>query len=351
MAASRPLRRPVSRTLLWGVLLGLLAALAAASGRDEVYGFDDAPRTDLVVYPDWFNQSYLDLREDLAAANQAGKQLVLYFGQRRCAYCHELFKQDFARPDIAEYARRHFAFTAIDIWGTEEVTDFQGNVLTEQAFADRERGDFTPSLVFLDANGQEVFRLRGFYPPYQFRAALEYVADGHHARETFRDFLARGDNRMVFDAGDLNDEGFFTAPPHHLDRSRVPADRPLVVFFEQGDCHACDVLHGAALKDQGIIGRFGDYDVVQLDIWSDTPVVRPDGQRTTARQWAQDLGLFYTPSLLFFDERGKELLRVDSVIAFYRLRGALDWIAGRHYEHEPSYQRWSVMHQAVGEAR
>jgi hypothetical protein len=28
-------------------------------------------------------------------------------------------------------------------------------------------------------------------PPYQFRAALEYVADAHYRRESFRDYLAR----------------------------------------------------------------------------------------------------------------------------------------------------------------
>jgi hypothetical protein len=43
-------------------------------------------------------------------------------------------------------------------------------------------------------------------------------------------------------------------------------------------------------------------------MWSDTPVVTPSGERTTAREWAAELGLFYAPSILFFDERGSELL-------------------------------------------
>lgn len=328
---------------LAALLLGMLFTLPALAGNDPVYSFDDSPRTEVLVYPDWFNQTFLNLPDDLAAAKRAGRTLVLYFGQQRCAYCHQLFEQNFSRADITEYARRHFAITPINIWGTEEVTDLNGNLLTERAFAEREGGAFTPTLVFLDADGREVFRLRGFYPPYQFRAALEYVADGHYTREPFRDYLARGENRMVFDATDLNEEGFFAKPPHNLDRSTVPGDRPLVVFFEQGDCHACDVLHGEALKDPSIVDRFNDFDVVQLGMWSDTPVVTPDGSRTTARRWAASLGLFYTPSLLFFDEQGRELLRVDSVVAFYRLQGVLDYIAGKHYQQEPNYQRWSVL--------
>ena len=72
----------------------------------------------------------------------------------------------------------------------------------------------------------------------------------------------------------------------------------------------------------------------------DTPVVTPDGRRTTARAWAEELGLFYAPSILFFDEAGHEILRVDSVAHFFRLRNVLNYVANRGYLYEPSYQRW-----------
>jgi thioredoxin-related protein len=122
----------------------------------------------------------------------------------------------------------------------------------------------------------------------------------------------------------------------------VPSERPLAVFFEQGGCHACDVLHGEVLREPVIVRQFGEFDSVQLDMWSDTPVVTPSGERTTARKWAAELGLFYAPSVLFFDEKGKELLRVDSVIGFYRMRNVLNYIASKAYLEEPNYQRWRV---------
>ena len=43
--------------------------------------------------------------------------------------------------------------------------------------------NFTPSLVFYDADGNIALRLRGYYPPYQFRAALEYGRRPLSARE------------------------------------------------------------------------------------------------------------------------------------------------------------------------
>jgi thioredoxin-related protein len=168
------------------------------------------------------------------------------------------------------------------------------------------------------------------------------VADGHYRKESFRDYLARGDSRMVFEPEDLNEEDFFAAPPFNLDRSRISSERPLAVFFEQGNCHACDVLHGEALRDSAIYRNFEQFDNVQIDMWSDTPIITPSGEKTTARKWAAELGLFYSPSIIFFDEKGGEILRVDSVVRFFRLRNVLNYITSRAYLTEPSYQRWRV---------
>jgi thioredoxin-related protein len=297
----------------------------------------------VLTYPDWFNDPFLDLPADLAAARDAGKGLILYFGQKRCAYCHQLMDVNFGtEEDIVEYTRRHFDVTPIDIWGVDEVTDLRGRMMTERAFALREGADFTPTLIFYDEAGNQVLRLRGYYPPYQFRAALEYVADEHYRRESFRDYLARGENRMVFDAADLNDQPFFQAPPYNLDRSRIPAERPLAVFFEQGDCHPCDVLHGQVLRERALAQEFASFDSVQIDMWSQTPLITPSGERTTAQRWADDLGLYYAPAVIFFDERGNEILRVDSVVGFYRLRNVLNYISSKAYLEQPSYQRWRV---------
>ena len=334
---------PLMMSLLALLFLAAALPLSAVSADADPVSFSDEPRDEPLTYPEWFNEPFLDLPADLEAAREAGKGLILYFGQRRCAYCHQLMDVNFgSETDIVEYTRRHFDVTPIDIWGVAEVTDLGGRTMTERGFSLREQADFTPTLIFYDERGDEVLRLRGYYPPYQFRAALEYVADEHYRRESLRDYLARGENRMVFDAADLNDAPFFQPPPYNLDRSRLPAERPLAVFFEQGDCHPCDVLHGESLQEQAIADGFASFDSVQLDMWSKTPVITPSGQRTTARRWAAQLGLFYAPAVVFFDEQGGEILRVDSVVGFYRLRNVLNYITSKAYLQEPSYQRWRV---------
>jgi thioredoxin-related protein len=252
-----------------------------------------------------------------------------------------LMEVNFKTPDIVTYTRQHFDVIPIDIWSPEEVTTPSGKSSSQREFAQELGTDFTPSLVFYDADGRIALRLRGYYPPYQFRAALEYVAGGHYLRERFPVYMARGDQTLRFEPGDLVEEPFFSPPPHNLDRSHFPAELPLVVFFEQGDCHACDILHTQPLRRPSVRQLLNRFDSVQLDMWSDVPLIKPDGKRSTAREWAKELGIFYAPSILFFDENGNEIIRVDSVVHLFRLRNILNYVVSRGYLTEPNFLRWS----------
>ncbi|MCG6968110.1 MAG: thioredoxin fold domain-containing protein [Chromatiaceae bacterium] len=330
-------------TLLLAATLAVAAAGCWASADDsDPLQFDDTPLEDLLQYPDWFKNSFLELDDDLKEAIAAGKKgIIVYFGQKRCAYCKMLIERNFTTPDIVKYTRENFDVIPIDIWSPESVTTPGGESLSERDYAQQLGTNFTPSLVFYDVDGHVALRLRGYYPPYQFRAALEYVADGHYKRENFATYMARGDKTLRFEPGDLIEEPFFAQPPYNLDRSHFPAELPLVVFFEQGDCHACDILHTEPLRRTTLRKLFDRFDSVQLDMWADTPLVKPDGTRSTARDWAKELGIFYAPTIVFFDEQGKEIIRVDSVVHFFRLRNVLNYVVSRGYVTEPNFLRWS----------
>jgi thioredoxin-related protein len=344
-------RNEGSRTVAW-LLAGLFAVAPAqalhrepdpaAENDNEYEVFYDAPLPEPIAYPAWFKLSFLDFADDLDEAVADGKRgLLVYFGQKHCAYCEKLLEVNFGeKADIVDYTRKYFDVVGMDIHGQRSVTGFDGEELSEREFALKQKIDFTPTLVFYDRERREALRLSGYYPPYKFRAALEFVADGFYTKEDFRSYLARADVPEVFGEGELNHQDFFSPAPHALDRSKIAAQRPLVVFFEQSDCHACDILHTGPLRDEAIVERFSGFDATQLNMWAETPVITPDGRRTSARKWADQLGLFYSPSLLFFDENGNEIVRVDSVVQFYRLRNVLDYVLSDAYREYPTFQQW-----------
>jgi thioredoxin-related protein len=313
-----------------------------AEGSDDAYPFDDSMLEEELVYPEWFKLSFGDLRKDLEEALAAGKKgIVVYFGQKRCSYCEQFLEKDLGQADIVSYMRRNFDVIPIDIWDIDDIIDTDGTEQSERELALKYQTNFTPSLVFYDENGKPVFRLRGFYPPYKFRAALKYVAEKFYEEETFRDYLARAEPGMFFYTEGLNERDFFMEEPDSLDRTQAPGEKPLVVFFEKGDCHACDLLHSGPMNDERTIAEIGKMDAVQLNMSSERQITTPGGETMKVVDWSDRLGLFHAPTLLFFDEKGSEIMRVDSVVQFYRLWGVLDYINRKGYE-ESDYQTWRL---------
>ena len=322
-------------------------SVVAEDSAAEFIEFDDQPLDQELVLPDWFKLSFLELEADLADAKEAGKWGVLfYFGRKDCPYCKVHLAKNWSDRGIVAYTRKHFDVIAIDVRGDRPVTDYKGKAYkSEKEYAAKLRTNFTPSFLFVDVQGKEVLRLTGYHPPYEFRAVLEFIADKHYAYEPLRAYIARGETVAGLEESELNDHDVFSAPPFALGRNKIPAKMPLAVLFEQPTCHACNVLHAGPLTNKKIISKFKQMEVVQLDRNSDTPVITPGGERLSAKKWAEQLGLYYSPTIIFFDEVGKEILRVDSVIRFYRLNGVLDYILSKGYKEYDTFQLWRQQHQ------
>lgn len=309
---------------------------------ENSFKFNDLPNERRLKYPEWFKQSFLNLPEELKEAEKAGKiGIIVYFGQDNCAYCNALLNINFkTQRDIVAYTQKFFDVIPIHIWGNLDVITIDGQKLTEKAFSDREKTNFTPSLIFYNIKGEEIFRMRGYYPPYRFRAALDYIVGEYYQQETFRHFLERAEVGMVFAEEGLNDDSAFSSPPFILNRHLKNAERPLMIAFEQSNCHACDLLHSDILKNAEIRSLLPRFDIVQLDMWSDTPLITPQGLKKTANKWADELGLFYTPTLLFFDEQGNEIIRIDSTVQLYRLYRVMMYVLDKVYLTYPLFLRW-----------
>lgn len=320
---------------------------ADAKFEDSMQPFDDKQLEEELVYPDWFKLSLGDLRDDLEEAKKNGKKgIITYFGQKRCAYCEQFFETSLADIDIQNYLRKHYDIIAFDIWGIEDIIDTDGTEYTERDLSLKYKTNFTPSLVFYDIDGTPVFRLRGFYPPYKFRAALQFVVEEFYKKEKFPDYFARANPGEYFLLGGLTERDFFLEPPYDLS-TLVGNTKATAVFFEKGNCHACDLLHSDPLSKDLSIEELEKMNVIQLNMWADTSLTTPSGEKTTAKEWAKSLGIFYSPSIVFFDTEGKEIIRVDSVTYFYRLWGVLDYVNQEGYKKSTDYQEWRLQQREV----
>lgn len=290
--------------------------------------------------PSFFVETLLELPDDAAEAAKAGKRLLLYFGQPGCPYCKELVQTNFTQTSIVDLTKRHFLPMAFNIFGDRETTWFDGQRRSEKDLAKFLKVQFTPTVLLLDEKGGIVARINGYYPPHRFQAALRYAADRLEGKLSFADHM-----RAVPQAGasaTLHDEPFFLKT---TDFTRKAGGKALAVLFETRHCAPCDELHKEGFKRKETLAAIARLDVARLSLSGREAITTPDGRKTTAEAWAQALRIAYTPTVVFFDDGGKEVFRLEAYVRPFHFTSSFEYVASGGYRKEPEFQRW-LQHKA-----
>jgi thioredoxin-related protein len=147
----------------------------------------------------WFLQSFLELADDVQGAATSGKRLAVMWELRGCPYCKETHLVNFAKPEIESYIKQHFEILQLNIIGSREVTDFDGEKMSEKRLAGKYGVRFTPTFQFFPDKiagltakkpvEREVTRMQGYLEPQAFLNMFRFVAERAYEKGTLRDFL------------------------------------------------------------------------------------------------------------------------------------------------------------------
>jgi thioredoxin-related protein len=306
------------------------------------YDFADDAFVD-VKHPAWFKESFLDLRDDLADALKAGKQgIMLFIGTRRCSYCKVFLDRVLGDTAIRQRVQSNYDVIGFEVFSDLEMFDVDGQAYRVNEFVTKMKATYTPTLIFYGKGNKRLLRIVGYYPPDKFTRVLDYLEGGLYLKEPLRDYLARTERPSPGGSAEMIvDRELFGQAPYILDRRAAKGQRPLLVVFERGSCDACERLHRMVFSHAAIRKLISQYEAVQLDISDSTArVITPAGERVTARQWYERLNLDYSPAMVFFDEAGHEVMRLDSETLRYRLEGILQLVLEKAYEKDAQLQRW-----------
>lgn len=150
--------------------------------------------------PDWLRETFKDLSEDLAEANEEGKRLLLIVEQRGCIYCTQMHEEVFPDPEVDALIREKYFVVQINLFGDVEVTDFDGTVLSEKDMASRWGVLFTPTMIFLPETVEEgqsaaeasVATMPGAFGRQTTKNLLTWIFDhGYASGEHFQKYHAR----------------------------------------------------------------------------------------------------------------------------------------------------------------
>lgn len=185
----------VSRRLfLAGTAAGGLTALRGGAARAQAVLTDDGTYTE-----PWFLESFLELADDLSATTEKGKRFAIMWELRGCPYCKETHLVNFAKPEIANYIQQHFEVLQLNILGSREVLDFDGEKIREKQFAQKYGVRATPTFQFFpdsvaglkekSPRDREVSRFQGYLEPPLFLSAFRFVAERAYERGSLNDYL------------------------------------------------------------------------------------------------------------------------------------------------------------------
>jgi len=294
------------------------------------------------VHPEWFKTSVLDLGEDLNDALQEGKKgLMVYFGLKRCSYCRAFMENTLAKPDIAKRVQDSFDVVGMDIFSDNEMQDPTGKVHTVKDFVTLKKANYSPTMIFYGKGGRELLKIVGYYPPNKFRQVLDYLEGEHYERETLYVYMKRGKSKHGLVKASIKKDKLFSNDRYNFLRKKKSASRPLLVLFERPNCEACDRFHQRVLTDKPVRRLLERFDTVQLDATDNkTAVLTPAGSRITPKIWHYRMGLNYSPAMVFFDEAGNEITRLDSEVKRWRMEGTLQLILEGSYTKDTQVQRW-----------
>lgn len=321
--------------LLLSTCLSLLLFTSGCkkSSHDEGEFFGSAP----TEQPDWFKVSLNDLKDDITEAKQSNKRLMIVYMQRGCPYCNALVEKNMSDPKIKGHIQKNFDVIAYDLWGDIEVTDIDRKTYTMKTFAEKHKIQFTPTVFFYDETGKIILRLNGYLPPDRFTAALEYVSGRKEKGITYSAYMNQ--KFPGSSEGELMSEEFFMKQPYDL-TVKGKRTRPFAVLFEKKKCTECNDLHEKIFTDKVTREIVSQFDIVQLDMNSESEFTDPTGKKTTAKKYAEVLDVKYAPTIVIFNPEGKEIIRSEAFFKTYHTQGMFAYVLYEGYKTQPNFQRY-----------
>ena len=135
-------------------------------------------------------------------------------------------------------------------------------------------------------------------------------------------------------------------------REAAAAKKHLMIFITQNGCPWCKKLVEVNFRDKTIVARMQkEFNSVEINLHGSSETVWIDGARATEKALAARLKVRGTPTLLFLDERGATVLRLNGYYDPDRFLLALDYVSNREYRKQPDFQTYLKSRGASAEER
>jgi len=139
---------------------------------------------------DFFHTFSNSLPAEFAHAKKENKfGLMLFFSTSHCPFCKRMKTTVFNQADVQKYFQSQFRLLEIDIESPQPLVTKNGKEKPRLDFSKTHRVRLTPTIVFLNTEGEPVYRHVGVIAdPQEFIWLGEYVVSGQTRKQNFATF-------------------------------------------------------------------------------------------------------------------------------------------------------------------
>ncbi len=130
---------------------------------------------------------WIPLDQAIAKAQSQKKMVMLAFHAEHCPYCRKMELEVYSKPEIQQLITDYFVPAKLDM-EQNETFFYKGVAMTTERLAAIFKVEGTPTLTFLNDEGDMVAYQPGFIRPELFKKLMEYVGTGMYATMSFSEF-------------------------------------------------------------------------------------------------------------------------------------------------------------------
>jgi len=120
----------------------------------------------------------------------------------------------------------------------------------------------------------------------------------------------------------------------------------LMVYFHQDGCPYCAELVNNNFSQKEIVEfTRKNFDSIDINMWGDREVTGLDGKTMSEKNFAASQKVWFTPTIVFYDESGNIALRINGYYPPDRFLAALKYVAGKQ-EKKQSFREYYAAKKA-----
>jgi thioredoxin-related protein len=131
---------------------------------------------------------------------------------------------------------------------------------------------------------------------------------------------------------DWFNENPFNDLPEILNESSANNKKGLFILFTTEGCSYCDRFIRESLGDSAIAIIMQDnFESIGLEIFDDAEITTTSGMAKSVKEFASDVKVQFSPTLLFYDNNGNRILRITGYKSPDKFSKILSYVVGDHH--------------------